>query len=108
VKRLQGQILWTLKARQAIFDGTLPSEPRFVFIASWKKGRLMDNGNYVQACKALLDSLQPHFIVSDTPKWCHDHYAQRLASKDKMPIGTVVMIWRIKALREGTCVSFAG
>jgi hypothetical protein len=95
-------------ARAAIFDGIAPAEPRFVLITTWKKGRPMDNGNFIQANKALLDALTPNFLVDDSPKWCFDHYVQRLASKDKMPLGTLVMIWRIKALREGTRVSFAG
>jgi hypothetical protein len=108
VRRLQDEILKTLQARQAIFDGLEPSEPRFVMIVTWKTGRAMDNGNFIQSCKALLDALTPNFIRDDSPRWCHDHYAQRLASKDKMPLGTLVMVWRIKALREGPRVSFAG
>jgi len=76
-------------------------EPRVVAITSWKSGRLYDHGNYVQSCKALLDSLQPDVIVNDSLSHCHDFYSQRLAKEDKMPVGTLVIVHRLQARHEG-------
>lgn len=63
-------------------------------IQTWKKGRLYDHGNYVQSCKALLDSLQPDYLWNDSVAWCLDFYWLGLASSG-VEAGTLVLVLEI-------------
>lgn len=60
---------------------------------------MYDYGNYVQACKALLDSLQPDYLVNDSPAWCVDFYRLELASSG-VEAGTLVLVLEVLRVDE--------
>lgn len=98
---LRNRRLWETKLGEALAAEDPPMEPRIVSVTTWKEGRLYDQGNFVQACKALLDSLQPDIILNDSLSHCRDFYSQKLAKTDKMPVGTLVVVHRLQAQHEG-------
>lgn len=93
--KLRSQLDWSLKCglAQTRPDPCFP-EKRAVVIQTWKKGRLYDHGNYVQSCKALLDSLQPDYLWNDSVAWCLDFYWLGLASSG-VEAGTLVLVLEI-------------
>lgn len=92
--------LWETKVGTLVASEDPAMEPRVVSVTTWKEGRLYDKGNFIHACKALLDSLQPDIIVNDSPAWCHDFYSLKLAKVDKMPVGTLVVVHRLISRSE--------
>lgn len=68
---------------------------RLVAISAWKSGRLFDQSNFIQACKALLDSLQPWAIKDDSLPWCDAYYYQNTAKQDNHLLGTRVLVYNI-------------
>lgn len=69
-------------------------------MSAFKKGRLYDHGNFVQACKALLDSLQPSdnypgdgVIFQDSPAWLVDYYTQENCKQQHT--GTLVAVFKL-------------
>jgi len=83
-----------------IFVGPPCHGRAFIFIATFKP-RKYDQGNFVQACKALLDSLQPDklspelaVIQNDSTHWLVDCYQQHLSGDG--PVGTFVYVSSIE------------
>lgn len=101
VNHLRSRRQWAVKLGEAVVTEDPPMEARAVSITSWKDGRLYDYGNYVNACKALLDSLQPDIILNDSHSHCRDFYSQKLSKADNIPVGTLVVVHRIQAQLEG-------
>lgn len=95
VRKLQDQLGWQLKSGEAVWDNSVPTGPRVVSVTTWKPGVRYDAGNYIQACKALLDSLQPDIIIDDHILHCSDFYSQRSPKKDKMGVGTLVIVYDV-------------
>lgn len=96
VTKLRDQLGWAAKAKEVYWDGRAPAGKRLVIIESWKKGVLYDHGNYVQACKALLDSLKPDVLLDDAYHACVDFYAQHHTTPKGHPIGTLVRVYDIQ------------
>lgn len=101
VQRLREARLWGVKTGEVLSDDDPALEPRVVSITTWKTGRLYDDGNFRQACKALLDSLQPDALRNDSLAHCFDFYSQRLAKADNIPVGTLVVIHKVQDILPG-------
>lgn len=95
VSKLKDELGWQLKEGTAWWDNSEPKGARVVTITNWTDGRLYDSGNFIQACKALLDCLQPDILKNDNMTYCYDFYRQRSARKLKVDVGTLVMVFDI-------------
>jgi len=77
--------------------------PKLVLVTTWKNRKRMDEGNFVQACKALIDSLVGWCLKDDTIKWITPRYRQLSARVEKHQIGTRVTVFYVVSKQD--CVS---
>lgn len=98
VNKLKQLLANQLKCGEAYGDMSDPDEQSVVVVIGWKQRQRYDYGNFVQACKAVLDSLQPDIIANDNQNHIFDFYSQRLAKEDKMPVGTLVVVYRVESV----------
>jgi hypothetical protein len=100
VSKLRDYLINAVRCGYAAAASAQENTKRAVVIQTWKKRRLYDRGNYIQACKALLDALVPDYLVDDSPKWCIDYYALHNSLECGVEVGTLVLVLEI--LSEST------